>query len=338
VRRAEFGTLSLGLSAAPRRPLTNVGHFLAGLPRAFYYLFFVAGLIGVGVMLRRRRGLAAAALAAFLLAGVAFPAWFNLPDSALGRAVAARFHLLPTLLFAVFVAFGLAAALPRLSRLAGTLAVAVPLLLAGLATYGAADWRPERTIERYLTAAVRDLAPDAVILGQGDLELFGFDYVRRVLRVRPDVRYVDVHLIRRPWYHARVSRELPGVTLPFDQRTTRLVALAEAVAARRPTYLTISLARAVPSAPLHPEGLLARVQPPGGAPPPPAELEAAALRAFEALGPLPPARDAWVAYARDQAAEPWRVLSGAFARAGDPARAIACRARVVSLTSGGGPR
>jgi hypothetical protein len=337
VLRSEYGTVSLGLSAAPRRPLAHVAQLLGALPRAFLHLFFVAGLVGVVVAFRRRRGFAIAALIAFVLAGVAFPAWFNLPDSALARAVAARFHLLPTLLFALFVGFGLAAALPRLSRLPGALLLAAPLALGALWTYGSADWRADRTIERYLTAAVRDLAPDAVILGQGDVELFGFNYVRRALRVRPDVRYVDVHLLRRSWYHAAVGRDAPDLALPYDPRTTHLYHLVDAVAAKRPTYLTISLARLAPDLPLRPEGLLARVQVPGQPAPAPATLEAAAERAFAELGPLPPPRDAWGAYVRDQAAEPWRVLAHAYGRAGDAPRALACRARADQLVAGGGP-
>lgn len=338
VLRAEYGTLSLGLSAAPRRPLAHVGHFLAALPRAYAYLFFLVGLVGLGAAFRRRRGFAVAALAALLLAGVAFPAWFNLPDSAVARAVAARFHLLPTLLFALFVGFGLAAVLPRLSRLAGTALLALSLPLAALLAFGTANWRADATVERYLAAAVRDLAPDAVVLGQGDLELFGFEYLARVRRLRPDVRYVDVNLLRTRWYHRRVQRAVPDVALPFDPEATHLGDVVAAAAARRPTYLTISLARVAAGLPLYPEGLLARVGAPDRPPPAPAALEADARRAFEALGPLPPARDAWVAYVRDHAAEPWRILGNAFARAGDAQRAAACRARAARLTGDGGPR
>jgi hypothetical protein len=331
VLRREYGTLQLGLSPAARRPLEHVGAFLASLPRGFFYLYFAAGLVGLAAVWRRR-GLAIALVAALLLAGVAFPAWFNLPRTPVAAEVAARFHLLPTLLFAVAVAAGLAAIARRLSPLAARLLVLAPLACAALATYGQADWRGDPTIERFLVAAVREAAPDAIILGQGDLELFGFTYVREGLRQRPDLHFVDVNLLRRRWYHARITRVVPGLALPFDPTVTRLGAVIDAAAARGPVYLTRSLAADARGVALYPEGLLARVLPASAAAPPPAALTEAAERALAALHGLPPRPvDAWSALARSQAAGALAPLVDALARTGDPARAGALRKRLDEL-------
>jgi hypothetical protein len=330
VLRSDYGTLRLGLSSTPPRPVAHVGAFVLGLPRAWLYVHFAAGLLGAALVWRRR-GLAIALWASFLLAGVVFLARFNLPDSPVARAVAARFHLLPTLLFAVFVAWGLAAVAARVSAAAARLVVLAAVLLAALSGFGAANWRADRTVERYLVAAVQEAAPDAVILGQGDLELFGFGYVREALRVRPDVRYVDVNLLRLPWYHARLRAG--GLELPFDPAVTHLGAVAAAAAARAPTYLTASLLSHARGLAVYPEGLLARVLPDGALPPPPAALEAAATRAARALEPLPGQPvDAWSAGVRVEAAQPLETLAEAFARAGDATRAADCRARAARLT------
>jgi hypothetical protein len=332
VLRAEYGTFKLGLYRHAARPLHNLGAFAATLPRAFFYVYFAAALIGLWAGLRRARGFALGLLASFLLAGGAFLAVFNLPASAVARAVAARFYLLPTVLLTPFAAFGLAAIGPRLSPLGRRLLLLAPLPLAAVASFGGANWRGDPTIERYLAAAVQELAPQAVILGHGDLEGFGFDYVREVLRLRPDVRYVDVELIRLPWYHARVQRALPGVRVPYDARHTPLLPLVDAVRQHHPTYVTASLAPLLGRVSLYPEGLLARVAPDGAPPPPPDELEAAATRALRALGNLPDApADPWSAYLRGAAAQPWEILGGAFAARGEGARAGACLSRARAL-------
>jgi len=329
--RVEYGTLSLGLAAAPPKPLAHVGATVATVARGFLYVFAVIGLVGVAHGLRHACAPALALFASFFLSGVLLPARFNLPEGFLAEAVAERFHLLPALLSAPFVAWGLASVLPRLSQVMRFLTLGAALLLGALASFPTGNWRNERTVEQYLVAAMAELEPRAIILGQGDLELFGFHYVRHVLKLRPDVSYVDLNLLRHPWYHARLQQEIPEAQLPFDPQTTRVVQVAAACSRVRPTYLTMSVATLPHTLPVYPEGLLARVALPPSAPPSPEVLEARIFRATEPLRRLGFPLDAWATYVRSQAALPWRSLGAAYAQAGNPAKATYCLHQAETL-------
>lgn len=335
IARAQYGTfqLSLGGTAAP---LTQVQRYLTALPREFLYLHAALGALGFAAALRRARGQGLALLFTFLLCGVLFPSLINLPLDGVGPATAARFHLLPNLWFAVAIAYALAEAVRILPRPAALALALAPLAAsAALNVNQGVNWRADPTIERFLRAALEGAAPRAVILGRGDLYGFGYRYVRDALGVRRDVRYLDVNLLRLRWYHDRARREVPELQLPYDPETTYVRLLAEQLAARAPTYVTADLAPLLQGLPFYPEGMLARIAPPGSRPPPPAELEPGVRRAAEGMLPLPATPiDIWSAQIREVAALQLRLLSRAYERA-DRARADACRALADRLVNGG---
>jgi hypothetical protein len=335
VARAQYGTfqLSLGGSAAP---LTQVKRYLAALPREFLYVHAALGVLGFAAALRRARGPGLALLATFLLCGVLFPSLINLPLDGTGPATAARFHLLPNLWFAVALAYALAEAGRRLPRPAALALALAPLAASAALNLQQVNWRADPTVERFLRSALLGAAPRAVILGRGDLYGFGYRYVRDALGVRRDVRYLDVNLLRLRWYYDRARREVPELQLPFDPETTYVRLLSEQLAARAPTYVTADLAPLLQGLPFYPEGMLARIAPPGTRPPPPAALEPGVRGAAERMLPLPAAPiDIWSAQIREVAALQLQLLARAYDRGGDRARGDACRALGDRIVGGG---
>jgi hypothetical protein len=332
VLRREYGTFSLGLYRDEARPLANLAAFWGALPVDLLVVYFVAGLWGVIEAALRFRGLALALGASLLLAGGLFLSVFNLPPGDLAAAVAERFHLLPLFLFAPFVGLGVAAASERLRSRLVPVAALLPLPFMLLAGIDRANWRNNVTVERYLTAALKQTAPSAVILGVGDAELFGFPVLLRQYRVRPDVRYIDVNLLRKAWYHRRARALTPELRLPFDAQRTNVAALVADLAAQVPTYLTPQLAGLARRIPLYPEGLLLRVRSGDRAAPAPETLEPAAERAFRDLLPLPvQPREAWSRDLRTRSAEIWALLARAYEKAGRATDAARCRERAAVL-------
>ncbi len=331
--RREYGTFRLSLKDFQRDPLDQVAASLTSLVDGWFYLFFALGLWGAVVLWRRQRGFALALGTSFALAALLFPAVFNLPLSSLARAVAQRFHLLGSVLFAVAVGVGVDQGRQRLSRPLATAVLVVVPLLATLRGLGQADWRARPTIERYLASSLRSAAPGAVIFGEGDIGVCGFRYVSQVRGIRPDVRYVDVHLLRQRWYHDRVLREVPQLAgVPFDPQITPLRSMLARLSPQVPTYLTFELARTSPGLNAFPAGLLLRVasaQPP----PPPEVLEPRVEQALAALLPLPAPIDPWAVHTRALAAQPLSMLASAYEARGDRAHAQRCRTRAAALTS-----
>ncbi len=331
--RQEYGTFSLGLNQTAARPLANLAAFWGALPRALLVLYFAAGIWGLLEAARRQRGLALALGGSLLLAGGLFLAVFNLPADALAASVAERFHLLPLLLFCVFVGLGVAAARRFLTFKLSPVVLVAPLPFMVLQGIAHADWRGEATVERYLRTALHHVAPRAVILGVGDAELFGFALLLGPYRIRPDVRYLDVHLLRKPWYHRRARALTPEFRHhPFDPERTAVVALAATLADQVPTYLTPQLAGLVRRIPVYPEGLLLRVRPTGQPIPAPERLEPSLERALGDLQPLPAeSRDPWARDLRNRSAELWAMLARAYQIAGRPQDATRCHQRATLL-------
>lgn len=331
VSRSDYGTFRLGVAGVERSPAGEILRSLGALPRAWAYLPFLAGALGVATLAGRRRGLLAAIIGSLLLAAVVFPALFNLPATEEARAVAGRFYLLPALLWSMPVAVGLAAIEGRVPRMAKRAVLASTFLVAAACTRPSVDWRSQRLIETYLVRSIEGVVEGAVVLGQGDLETFGFGWVLRGRRFRPDVTYVDIHLLRYRWYYEDVRRRIPAFEVPFDAEVTKLGAIIRDLRADVPLYATMSVVTAIDaSSEAWPEGFLARIAPPGSKRPPLEELEAHLASDTAALPGRPPL-DAWGRYVRRSAAVPWKVLADQWRAAGSDASAERAEARMRAV-------
>lgn len=333
VLRREYGTFRLSVAVTDLRPIEHGSAFLVTLPSQLFWVYLLVAAGGIVVLWRGRahRGLVIALLASVLLSGVLFPALFNLPSSPIADAVAERFLLLPLVMVAPFLAPGLALATRGLSPSVARALPFLPLPFATLVALPHARWSADPTVERYLSAAVGQMEPGAVVVGDSDVINLGTRWIASVRGERKDVQYLDLNLVRRRWYYDEARARIPGFTLPFETVRTHLGDLVEDLAEEHPVYVTVWLAprlgeRHVPQ----PAGFFARV--PRPAPLPLADVEASLMRATAALGDLP-ARpvDAWSSSYRDAARLSWGVLANNYDAVGDTAGAARSRAAAASI-------
>ena len=333
VLRREYGTFRLGATAGEPEPARHVLFFLRSLPGEYVYVFFLSGLVGVVAAFQKRAGFALALLTSFLLAGVAFTALFNTTDTHINSDVTRRFHLMPNLLFAVFVAAGAAELAPRMRpRLAGGLAAAT-LLTGAIIAGREADWAGDTSIERFMIAEVAAAAPNAVILGVADTNEPGITWASRVVGNRPDVHFINLALYQPgTWYFERLQAELPGVSLPALPGRPPPGLLGLRIGAFTPTYVIPWIAaEAEETASLQPDGFLEQVVPQGTPRLPLAEAEARLNRATATFGHQPPALDAWAEMVHIAAGSSWLKLAEAYRVAGQPDKARALNERACTI-------
>jgi lipoprotein signal peptidase len=333
VLRREYGTFSLH---ADKRLESVFGtayivRAMKALVEGYAYLFFLAGLVGVAVVVRARKAAGIVLLLCLFLAGVVFPSLITFPENYVTIEVAERFFIMPLVLFAPFVAWGLAAAFQRYASLRFVLPVA--LVLGGAAGWHQASWRRDTILHQYVSAIVQNVPPNAVIIGQGDSLLTAMEWRRIVLGVRPDVQYVDPFTLRGSWYYERVRRALPEVPLPYDAQEPHAADLGMLIAKYRPTFYAPWLLNEVKGkVVVIPWGLLFRVGVPGMKPPllplqrDRLEKDTAALG-----GPLPEPADAWSREMIRGVLTPWSLLSETYSTAGQTAEADAVTRRITEI-------
>jgi hypothetical protein len=330
VLRREYGTFNLYSGDDRQRdPLRHVLSFITDLPRQYAYLGFLAGLLGVGIAIRRQRGFALALLASFVLAGFCFPALFNLKDTAVNRDVTARFHLLPNLLFGLFAVYGLAEIESRIRGRVAVLLAGAALVLGASASFRQADWAGDSSVERLLIAEVQATQPNALIVGISDTTGSGIAWVTRERGIRPDVHYIDVNMVTYGWYVEEMQRALPGIPLRRSERRADPGQLAATLAPFAPTYVIPWVAdQAAKTVQLEPDGFLDRVVPHGSPSIPITLWEQRLDAATRVFGDQPAPVDANAAMAHLAVASQLLKLSVALHDAGQTAQAAELEERV----------
>ncbi len=346
--RLDFGTFSLGLRDDEIQPLLQIATLSRAVAGELLWLPAGVGLVGIVVAFRRRGQPtpwgAVMLLLSLLLAGPVFVSRFNLAPIGVAAAVAERFYVLPMTIFTVFVARGLSAVSAQLSELrwARTASVWGGLGWVGLAVMLAGPTvanhhRP--AIELYLRNCLVSAEPRALLLGSGDLRSFGFSYVRRALHLRPDVVYIDVHLLRYAWYQQQIERRLGFALRGISAANVKTPELAiSLLASGRPLYMTNVFSPLIPAQlPSYPVGTLIRILPATASLPHPAELLVMNEKLFAEfqfdLSPEP-LMDPWASRLAGEYVRPWAQLAGVFDRAGLAGRAEHARKIGASLPLG----
>ena len=198
------------------------------------------GLVGLGDLYHRERGLFSASLAFFLLIS-AYAIGYDTSDSYL--------YLIPAFLtFALWVSRGLHLALevllpPSAARLlrpgiwkvlpAGLLLL--PFLSLAL-NFSALDLSADRAAREYGLEALEAAAPGAVILAAADAHTFALWYFRYAEGRRADVAVLQAGLLQHDWYVENLRHLHPALALPPGEA----VCLEDLVSANlsRPLYLT----------------------------------------------------------------------------------------------------
>jgi hypothetical protein len=324
VLRQQYGTLQLSGRGGAFFHLDPVLDLMRSIGAQYAYVFALVAAVGVVVLFRRGAPFAVALITAFLLAGPLFASRFNFPPPRiLALELEQRFHLMPALLMVPFIAAGLAS-VAKVLRPALQVTVLVGILgLQILGNYGQANWKRDTFIQRYVTEAVSHVDPDSVLVGSTDTIGPAVRWVTQVERVRPDVHYMDINLVRLPWYQSLISREIQGLpSLPADWPRWRL---AFTMATRHPTYVFIwdDIDRNLLS--VAGRGLVDRIVRPGAAWEPLKSEEAHLLDATSHLGDLSERPiDAQSGVLRHVLALRWVNLGQRFGTAGDDEGARRC--------------
>ncbi len=183
-------------------------HFLSTLPGEMAVPGLVIGFLGLLVMIRRDRRLAAATMLLFVTT-VLYSINYDIQDID-------SYFLLAYVILALWVAAGLAAigrwclATLRLHPAA----VAAAMLLVGgvplLSHYAKVDESKNYLVEDYTTNMFSSLQPDALVLSyQWDHWVSAACYYQLIRRYREDVAVVDKELLRRSWYYPQLAARYP---------------------------------------------------------------------------------------------------------------------------------
>jgi hypothetical protein len=342
VTRVDFGTFSLTAGDQAPHGLSNVGLYFEQTAKHALVWPLAIGLLGfwrtharastreAKASGRPSSGDVLALLATWALAGPVFASFLDVEPGVLGATLVERFRLLPEVVFAIAFAWGL----DGWRGLRETRALPVALVVvASVATGAVHSWpqvQAEHTnvLELYTENTERSAPPRAVILGTGDYRLFSFIYADAT-KLRPDVTYVDPHLLGFDWYRARVSHEL-GAPIPEPAQGDAIGLADEAFALGRPVLLTdVFLPRIVKVFPSYPLGTLIRLLPRGSALPAPESVEGENLDLYATFERCATVVDdgGWASSVLPTYERPWVALSRLFERRGDEARARANAAR-----------
>jgi hypothetical protein len=148
-------------------------------------------------------------------------------------------------------------------------AILITLILAVPAISTARFWREnnlshDREAQEFVTRALADAAPDALILTSSDGPTFALWYAVYGLGLRPDVAPVNVNLIAFDWYRRALAGRHPSLAAAvlsvFDPaQPAELAASLAGLAAQRPLYRAETLAVPLPGYVERPEGSLVRL-------------------------------------------------------------------------------
>jgi hypothetical protein len=202
--RRQYGTLQLGTMEAGGSLGERLLAWLAQLPGELLWFGPLLAALAVGLVAVRRgrhvEGQAAAVtigVVALTFYLVVFGAMTRISlDEPFWREVYGRFWQQANLIVCLLAGTGLA----WIGRHAGRGAPVATLAV--------------RLVASFARALLERLPRDALLLSKGDLYWNSLRYMQACEGVRPDVRILDVELLKAPWMTARIERDVDGVRLP----------------------------------------------------------------------------------------------------------------------------
>lgn len=224
--RRDYGTLSL---VAPGAATGTAVQRIAALGASFSWLevtLIIAGTMGA---YRTARSYVCSVLLSLALAGPAFVVLANVdPTVPSVLWVLRRFFLLPHVLVAPLMAFGLVA-LPRVAQpltrgnpklvtMTLSLATVAILVVGAVRNYHTMDQRRNRLVRTFAEDILASVEPRSVLLASGEGVVFPLSYLQAVERRRPDVTVVALGPFRRfDWYLRDLRRRDPTLSVPFER-------------------------------------------------------------------------------------------------------------------------
>jgi hypothetical protein len=223
--RKQYGTFQLGTMEEGGSLAERLLAWLEQLPGELLWVGPVLALLAVGAAATRMARLASnqRTIVTVLVATVAFylvvfgsltkislddPFWYE---------VHSRFWQQANLIVCLLAGVALAWLVRPAGGKAPVTALAVAVV--AVATHGGIHYRgqdhgDDRLVASFARALLEQLPPNALLVSKGDLYWNGVRYVQVCEDVRPDVRVLDVELLKAPWMTARVERGYEDVVLP----------------------------------------------------------------------------------------------------------------------------
>lgn len=292
VLRAEYGTLSLSThDISPElwtlwfRSASNLVHSVffglsvpAVLAVALLLMLLATALLPrVGLLVYAdQRGIMSGTIASLIATTVLFPGLQNIdPNTLFGAWILERFDIMPACLaswLACHTSQRLWAITGESKGTARHKVFRVSVLAAGVLLLA---WRGPnmlttmrghvegRGVESYALDLLRTPAPHtrSLIIGAGDHRTFPILYAQAVLKVAPQVLYVDAYLLTHAWYRERVAQRLGMPAADLADKPLALLAQiwAQPKLQDMPIYATHLFSRPAGRLERFPEGILLRI-------------------------------------------------------------------------------
>ena len=185
-------------------------------------------LVGFVSAYRRVRWYAVATLLGFVTVGPLFALYSNVNLTLpFALAILERFFLLPLVITAPLIAFGLveladrlAVRLPSRAATARAAVFAAALVMAvGLAAigYGAADRSGYHAARQFGEDILTSLEPDTLLFAGGDEVVLPLAYLQLVEQRRPDVHMIMLGMLNADWYLRQLHERYPELVIPFPR-------------------------------------------------------------------------------------------------------------------------
>ena len=331
--RQDYGSWRLSAHGDDVSYGVAMGALIKTIGRGYLYLPAAIGCVGCALAIARplceTRTAWLLLLASFVLSGPIVGIGWNVEPTHLGLYLVQRFHILPLLVFGVFVASGLDrlgdaiaarwAELPRRALLAGVLTVVGVAAVAALSLPFVGRVH-SRAIEQGLRNLLVSLPPDAIVIGATDEFHFGLGYLQGAIGLRPDVSVITTPQLGLAFYRDRVRARTGIVIDPSGTDDKISVTVAEhALRTGRPLFIDPYQANIAKRFATHPYGLVFRVLPDGTPPPPIAEVFAINRALYERYQfdyPLPGPEDQLATQFHMHYARAWSMIAEGLGRAG----------------------
>lgn len=237
VTRRYYGTTRLWRGESAIHRLDLVFDYINTLNREVFLPGIFLGLLGMVQMARKRLGDFLPLISAFLLGGVAFPLLANVRLSDVFHiSTIERFYILPTIIFAVFLAMGIKGVLDWLRRVlsgreyhsvlkraAYALAafmISLVFFIPAISTLGDVDLSEDPFAESYTNGLLASVEPGSLVFCAGDPPIELIDEYYTVMHdYRGEIITISWSFWGQDWYMENIRKWLPELNIPEDPRS-----------------------------------------------------------------------------------------------------------------------
>ncbi|RJP32456.1 MAG: DUF2723 domain-containing protein [Actinobacteria bacterium] len=234
ITRKYYGTSSLWKGPNAIHRLDLVFDYANALYKEVFMSGMILGLVGMFQMARKRCADFIPLITAFILSGVVFFMMANvIVTETFYLSTIERFYILPTVVFAVFIAMGIKEILAWLSRLVSAskrhvtlsrglvplaaLILALAFLIPAIATLGDVDLHEDYFSQSYTDDLLGDMETGAVVFCAGDppIELID-EYYTVINDYHGEVITLSWSFFGQQWYMDGLRKWRPELNLPED--------------------------------------------------------------------------------------------------------------------------